>query len=248
MIVSRIQSTTELVDQLASLEPIKTWSLLVTIFGDFHRTGKTELSGSFLKEFLAPVGIKPEAIRVALHRLRKDGWIETEKQGRETRYRLSSSALEETKRAYADVYRSDLKFSDGWILATFETPDECSEIGISIAKQTSLLPKVKALSLDKALISNFDAVNIPDWLPASLVSEAWVLNASKLAELASNAFQISREFSIREAELVRILILHHWRRMALRDEVWCLIWLDPKGTLAECQRMVHSAIAELRSD
>ena len=67
-------------DRLLGLESTKTWSLIATLFGDLDGD---ELSGKALWSLLAPLGIKPEATRVALHRLKKDGWIVAKKAGRE---------------------------------------------------------------------------------------------------------------------------------------------------------------------
>ena len=58
--------------------PPRVWSLLVTVFGDLAQDGSA-LPGTVLGEIMSRVGIKPEAMRVALHRLRKDGWIESER-------------------------------------------------------------------------------------------------------------------------------------------------------------------------
>ena len=69
-----------LIEDLSALEPIKTWSLIVTLFGDLNGQPVT---GKQLGAILGRVGIKTEAMRVALHRLRKEGWIVSTKIGRE---------------------------------------------------------------------------------------------------------------------------------------------------------------------
>ena len=81
--------TTALIEDLSSLETIKTWSLIVTLFGDLDGEPQVVLSGKDIGAILGHIGIKPEATRVALHRLKRDGWIDTQRAGREVFYSLS---------------------------------------------------------------------------------------------------------------------------------------------------------------
>jgi len=241
------QQDDHLIERLASLQPIKTWSLLVTIFGDMHRAGTPTLSGPFIKDLLEPIGIRPEAIRVALHRLRKDGWITTERVGRETLYRLSENALTETQSAYVDVYRSDVKFADGWLLATFESAEPELDFGLRISRMSWLVPSTKAEHLNGALISQVDPASIPDWVKNSVVSEQNILIAEQLCFLAEAAIENAAGLPHLNSGIVRILILHHWRRMALRDETWFHIWQDDRGAMARSQKQVLSTLEKMQS-
>ncbi len=237
-----VNNAGSLISELSSLQPIKTWSFLVTIFGDMHRAGMTTLSGTQLRDLLEPVGIRPEAVRVALHRLRKDGWISTEKLGRETQYSLSQHAIEETKTASIDVYRHDLKFSDGWCLAMFDTNELEIEVGIPISKQTWLVPKDSESTLRDPLISHFDKPSVPKWMMENIVSNSQLENADKLVALIAEVNAQTCGCSAGEALTLRMLILHHWRRMALRNETWLHIWLNEDGVLARCHREVQNVL------
>ena len=100
-----------LIEDLLKLETPKTWSLIATIFGDLDGDS---LSGKQIGALLSHAGIKPAASRVALHRLRNEGWIVSKKHGREVSYTLSDHARAETAAAQKDVYRRDVKFASGW--------------------------------------------------------------------------------------------------------------------------------------
>ena len=67
----------------------RVWSIIVSLFGDMAQEPGAQISGGALTQIIEPMGIKPEAIRVALHRLRKDGWIESDRIGRVSRHVLS---------------------------------------------------------------------------------------------------------------------------------------------------------------
>ena len=112
----------DIINELFQLAPIKTWSLIVTVFGDLDGDN---LSGKELRNLMRPLGVKPEATRVALHRLRKDGWIVSHKSGREVTYQLSEHGRNTTNAVYDEVYGQDLKYPEGWqFLVTAGANDE----------------------------------------------------------------------------------------------------------------------------
>jgi phenylacetic acid degradation operon negative regulatory protein len=70
--------------------PLRAWSLIVTIYGDavVPRGGSLWL-GSLL-DMMAAFGIGGGVVRTAMSRLAKDGWIERQRIGRQSYYRLST--------------------------------------------------------------------------------------------------------------------------------------------------------------
>ena len=71
-----------MIDDLLKLGEVKVWSVLVTLFGDLAPGQTDHLAGPDVSRLVERLAIKPEALRVALHRLRKDNWIESSKSGR----------------------------------------------------------------------------------------------------------------------------------------------------------------------
>ena len=87
--------------QLRDSSDLRVWSVIVTLMGDLTVMGTpgadaSGVSGQALGKVMAALGIRPEATRVALHRLRKDGWIES------TRTRAPVSLSPDTGRAGPD--------------------------------------------------------------------------------------------------------------------------------------------------
>ena len=78
-----------LIEQVTFGTTPRVWSLLVTVFGELAQDADAQISGSLLRSLSEHIGIKPEAMRVALHRLRKDGWIDSERTGRTSNYFLT---------------------------------------------------------------------------------------------------------------------------------------------------------------
>ncbi|GIT91542.1 hypothetical protein JANAI62_19990 [Jannaschia pagri] len=178
----------------------RTWSVLVTVFGDLARVPGQEVGSPLLSRLCAPIGIRPEALRVALHRLRKDNWVSARRAGRHSLYVLTEEGLRQSRAASPKIYgvhggsRAYLVLRDdgGAVLAPTPPTNEWS-VPLSTAP--------------------------PDWLRAQTCREG-------TAELAADT---RRRFAALQAELaktpvlepiqiaaLRILVVHTWRRVALR--------------------------------
>lgn len=226
-------------ETLIGLEKIKVWSLIVTLFGDLDNESSQSLSGKQINNLLGHIGIKPEATRVALHRLKNENWIETSKSGRETIYRMSDRARRETKSVYADVYGTSIKYPDGWQLLV--TPDhhelEQAASVVPVVKNVSLIPAASKIKNSDALQTELTTQNIPVWFSEKIIT-------SSVFEIAEALNQTTELPTIEKTNLdqmaKRLLILHHWRKLALRDSVWCYISLMEKSVLAQCHKSVST--------
>jgi phenylacetic acid degradation operon negative regulatory protein len=66
-------------------------SIVFTVFGDYLRyCGEGEAPLAALSQILGMFGIEPGTTRVVMTRLKKEGWFDTRRQGREVSYVLSS--------------------------------------------------------------------------------------------------------------------------------------------------------------
>ena len=240
-----VSTVRTLIEDLANIEKIKTWSLIVTMFGDLDECHPQSLSGKEIGAILGHIGIKPEAVRVALHRLKKDGWIHATKSGREVEYGLSQNGLQETAAVYDDVYRRTVKYSNGWKLL-IDSKDEVNEpigsrVEIKLFKNIILAPQSLAVEDRLKMGIDFDRTNVPSWFADRIVP-------SNIIDIADRLNTMARFFDIEfksESPLdnaaIRLLFLHHWRKMALRENTWAHIWLFELGPMAQC----HAQITEL---
>lgn len=238
-----VPNPTSFIDSFLELEPPKTWSLIATVFGDLE--GEV-LSGKELGALLGNVGVKPEAIRVALHRLKQDDWIVGHKSGREVIYSLTKAARAETVAAHSDVYRTDVKFADSWhviVLAQDAASETCAGPCIPFGKGLMLCPNgAKPADMDGwALEVGPDPV--PDWGAARLMP-------GHLEQLAQRLVVQAERFALERAQMqpgdivsARLLFLHHWRKLALRTATWAHIGLLPQGVLAQCHQSVTAILA-----
>jgi phenylacetic acid degradation operon negative regulatory protein len=70
---------------------MKPRAIVFTLFGDYLRYSGGEARLGAISELLGLFDVDPGTTRVVMTRLRRDGWFETERQGRETVYRLSEA-------------------------------------------------------------------------------------------------------------------------------------------------------------
>lgn len=95
--------------------PLRTWSLIVTFYGDFIMPRGGELWLSSLTEVLGALDIKSNSVRAAVSRLEHDGYLERRRQGRTSHYALSQRALELSHEAEGVIYRRSAPVSkSGW--------------------------------------------------------------------------------------------------------------------------------------
>lgn len=71
------QDLQALVNIISGNRPPRVCSLLVTFFGELAQATPNMVSVITLNNLTRLLGIRSEAMRVALHRLRKDGWTES---------------------------------------------------------------------------------------------------------------------------------------------------------------------------
>lgn len=204
-------------------EEPRVWSVIATIFGDLAREPGDIISGAVLSQLTGLMGIKPEAMRVALHRLRKDGWIESEKQGRRSVHRLSRSAFEESRQASTRIYGPGTAHSDPWhVVITGNNAAARQRIlaldgALSLSADAILTSALPAETGD-LLVLDCTAVNFPDWVRRQFVPQD--LEASLFA-LLDTLDRLSKEplrdlTDPAEKTVLRLLLIHQWRRLILR--------------------------------
>ena len=228
---------------------INVWSLLVTVFGDLAQQDGTSLSGPQLSAIFQAVGIKPEALRVALHRLTKDGWIISERTGRTSNYRLSSIGLDNTNRAWTRVYEPNQGTSMQW--HTIVAPNgliDSNTSSIKLAPQTYIAEERVVANNPTAMVMPFDVQTAPAWVEERILSDGLEeLSTSLLSALHSFPGFESMPNGLDKVS-VRLLCLHHWRRIALRDAAWLHIKHYESGHLRLCHDMTHKLLIALPRD
>ncbi|MGP6087877.1 PaaX family transcriptional regulator C-terminal domain-containing protein [Antarctobacter jejuensis] len=208
----------------------RVWSLLVTVFGELAQDGSS-ISASVLSQITARIGIKPEAMRVALHRLRKDGWIESERRGRSSDYRLSPQGREETVKASPRIYGGAASEACWLVLSDPGGDGALCNRGVWVTSNIGILPALpEGAEVFATRIE--DGADLPGWMrdrlcPPETLALACALGA-RLAQL-TEALESAPDPDTLQQTVLRVLIVHEWRRIVLKmpllpDHVWPEVW------------------------
>jgi phenylacetic acid degradation operon negative regulatory protein len=221
-----------IVDQLKR-EPSRTGSIVITLFGDaiVPRGGSVWL-GTLL-EFFKTLDIDSGVVRTAMSRLAADGWLERNRVGRNSFYRLVKKGRQTFDAATRHIYDPP---PSGWtrrfellLIGSSEDRDAAREAlknagfgsplpGVWIAPSGAPVPEEAAGAIRLEVSAEDDSGR-------RLLRESWPLDRTADAYLKfMKTFEplrawIGRGEPIADAEAftARILLIHHYRRVVLRD-------------------------------
>ena len=195
------------------------WSLIVTFFGDMAQSTNDPISGYVLTNLCELLGIKSQAMRVALHRLRKDGWIDSVKTGRRSAYFLTPSSRAETKVASSRIYAAHLPRVAGMQTVIFPKKDHVLPSDGSLVKvnaQTAI-GLTEHVRLPKDAIVSETLSEIPKWAQRLFCPTELEAKYKDFSDRLNQITPlITAEYSALQRTALRILIVHGWRRLILK--------------------------------
>ncbi|HQT76854.1 MAG: phenylacetic acid degradation operon negative regulatory protein PaaX [Rhodospirillales bacterium 20-64-7] len=203
--------------------PSRTWSLIITLYGDaiVPRGGSVWL-GTLLAFFRA-LDIGDGVVRTAMSRLAADGWLERNRVGRNSFYRLAAKGEAEFAEATRRIYSTNSPPWPGHFCLLL--PDAADKATLEQAGCGSIAPGVflaahEARADGLQLTVQGDAATL-----RALAERAWPL--AGLAEHYAHfvaSFTPLRDFldaggtcAPLEALAARVLLIHQYRRIVLRD-------------------------------
>lgn len=248
--------------------PLRAGSLIVTVFGDAIAPRGGSLWLGSLLEIMGLFGIDAGLVRTALSRLVQEGWFERTRSGKNSFYRLSREGADKFVEATRRIYRGAEPTWDGTLqlvlLAALDTKERAaardmlaaqgfgqSATAVMVRPQTQFA--LPAPEIDKAI-----------WLTSSLEGDT---NAARLLGASSwqlddvsaayarfiEAFgplsgrRIGSDWDDAQAFRLRIILLHEYRRIILRDPLLprAMLPADWPGTEARalCRKLYKLTIA-----
>src|SRR5437660_7170603 len=214
-------------------EPSRTGSIVITVFGDaiVPRGGSVWL-GTLL-EFFEQLDIDASVVRTAMSRLAADGWFERHKVGRNSFYRLLQSGRQTFDIATKHIYGPPASDWTGrfelLLIGNGEDRDASREAlknagfgsplpGVWVAPSGVPVPEEAAGAIRLAVSAEADSGR-------RLLAQSWPLDRTadaylkflKMFEPLRAAIGRGTELSDIDAFTARILLIHHYRRVVLRD-------------------------------
>jgi phenylacetic acid degradation operon negative regulatory protein len=221
-----------LLDRFHERTPIRAGSLIVTVFGDAVVPRGGVLSLTSLHEIMRAFRISDTLVRTALSRLVSEGWFERWKVGRNSYYRLTPQGqeafAEATQRIYADPPQD---WQGSFDLLLLENAQDRSALRaeLSAAGYGALGPDLLMAAAASAGKTGpfLRLAATPADLPTArrLVERAWPLadiesRYKRFIDTYSGtlgALERGAGFTNLDALLVRILLIHDYRRAVLKD-------------------------------
>ncbi len=223
---------------------ISSTALVFTFFCDVVTQHGGEIWLGSVIHALAPLGINERLTRTAVFRLVQDGWLESHKQGRRSYYRLTKTGQHYYQRSARRIYASGKPDWDGiWtLLFTALVPEEQRDAlhrGLSwlgygrMAAGVYALPNDDRPPLDELLadlglkdcIVHMRAQTDEAGSLQQLVMSRWKLDALRqhYKEFTQHYRQALRALHSKQPPsghtlfLLRVLLLHEYRRVLLSD-------------------------------
>ena len=236
----------DLVARLTPAPPPPVWSILVTLFGDLAQVPGTAIDGATLRALTAPMGLSPEAVRTALHRLRRDGWIGSRRAGRGSAHALTAKGRAESAAASPRIYARG---------------QAAERAAMLLADPAAPLPDLPGCRLGPGLLltpegGGPDALALP--VPPGTALPAWMATRlcppdlrARAADLAAALADVRAQFDTLpppaplQAAILRVLVVHGWRRVVLRQPPLPDHVFPPDWQGARCRALAHDLLARL---
>jgi phenylacetic acid degradation operon negative regulatory protein len=235
----------DLTEGLRDLGGGRVWSLMISLFGDLAQEEGQSVDGPVLSAIMQGLRIKPEAARVALHRLRNDGWITSRKSGRISQHMLSAKGRAESAAASPRIYADPDQPQQAWQLVVTSGTEQDESESMAVAGFAQIMariyvgPAAAGVPGDAIRLPGGD---LPDWLRLQAQPETLRQGYADLLtrlEYLDQALPAQNDLSPVEIAVLRCLIVHNWRRLILKHPTLPAPLVDPDWPGHRCHLLVH---------
>lgn len=245
--MNRLRCIDELIEEFKNQRPIRGGSLIITIYGDaISPRGGTVWLGSLIK-LLEPLGLNQRLVRTSIFRLTKEGWLTSTQVGRRSFYSLTDLGRRRFesafRRVYAELYpewdgmwdmvittqldnelRKVLKKELEWLgfgnIAPGIMAHPMADMGEVTGTLQDLCVQNEVIHMRSQLVGSHTSLPLKE-----LVHECW--NLQQLSEdyqaflerfrPVLRAVEAADELDPEQCFQLRTLMIHHYRRVQLRD-------------------------------
>lgn len=117
---------------------MKPQSMLFTIYGEYVRHYGSEIWIGSLTKLMGEFGLSEPAVRAAISRMLRQGWLDSRKVGNRSYYSMSDRGKNRLEEAAARIYKVDTTDWDGkWCIASYNIPEERRALRDQLRKDLS---------------------------------------------------------------------------------------------------------------
>jgi phenylacetic acid degradation operon negative regulatory protein len=241
--------------------PLNPRSLLFTLYGDYvHPLGQEEVRVGALVRLAAELGVTGNALRSALSRMGREGWLTVRRNAGSPRYRLSERGLELIEEGIRRIYGRHRASWDGrWLLVSYSLSEPrrgqrdrlrqgLSFLGLgSLGNGLFVTPHdlrqpvrelIRRQGVEHEVTMHHGVLEWPDD-PAQVVARAWDLRRlearyAEFLERTARDVRGAASLDDRDAFRSRFLLTHEFRRFLFSDPDLpdALLPLDWRGASA----------------
>ena len=228
------------IHSLSELGPLRVWSLLVTVFGDL--APDRPLDGPTLSAIMGEIGVKPEATRVALHRLRSDGWVSSEKRGRTSLHQLTEKGRTDSDAARVRIYGTPAQMGHGAHLILLPAPADLDPTRFAQVAPRVFVGAAEASLPDDAMC--LTPQDLPIWLGEQIETEAMRDAYKSLhAVLTDIDEELRGTLTPLQTATLRTMVVHAWRRLTLKHPDLPRAAHTPDWRGHDCRALVTDLLA-----
>ncbi|MBO1074115.1 phenylacetic acid degradation operon negative regulatory protein PaaX [Roseomonas marmotae] len=208
--------------------PSRTWSVVITVFGDAIVPRGGAVSLATLTEIFQAMGVAEGAVRTAMSRLSADGWLERSRQGRNSFYALAGKGQATFAEAAGRIYAPHAPAAPGRFRLVLAEGAEMraalqqagfgmAQPGLWVAPEGVEVPPEAAAAI--TLLAEADTQDA-----RRLAGQCWPLEALAeayrrfVAAFEPLALWMEQGHALEgvDALVARVLLIHEYRRAVLR--------------------------------
>ncbi len=244
------------IDQLRADNALKAWSVIITFFGDAVVPRGGVVAAVTVQALMQRFGIEPGAVRTALSRLVRDGWVVREKRGRQSYYTLSRQGAQPFEQATRRIYsggETRSRDSQGEWLLLVNPHADAQWMQSILARVPAVRLNASCVLIDQPALVDFEPVDRAEVLAMRGTIDKvpeWVLNLAGPVGIARGFTTLLERFEmmeaahgndtidVTEAMAARCLLIHEWRRVLLKSADLSPLLLPPDWPRESCRAFV----------
>lgn len=238
-----------LVSAFTAQTNLRVWSVLVSLLGDLVREEKQELSNAVVTTTLGHLGIRPEAVRVALHRLKKDDWITTRKLGRSSYVSLSAQGRKTSIEAAKQIYDFAPISNETWHIlisqnAKVSGPWDDKANGYLSLGSNVWFGKGNAPKFPEILCFEGHPKTLPNWIIEAAFSDDLIETSTRLETALRETKRYLKTSNLNPLEqiAIRVLVVHEWRKLLFRLPPLPETSIPKAAPIASCRRLTQECL------
>ncbi|MGZ4111708.1 MAG: phenylacetic acid degradation operon negative regulatory protein PaaX [Tumebacillaceae bacterium] len=119
---------------------MKPQSMLFTIYGEYVRHYGSEIWVGSLTRLMGEFGLTEQAVRAAISRMQRQGWLTSRKIGNRSYYSMSPRGQKRLNEAAERIYKHDAECWNGkWCIASYNIPEERRNLRDQFRKELAYL-------------------------------------------------------------------------------------------------------------